>query len=245
MSTTPLAGQVVLITGASGGLGGALALACAHAGAQVVASGRNLRRLQALHARAQAQGCWIQLYPLDLEGAGPEELAQMVLAVTGEHGRLDALVHCAADFPGLTPLAVADPAAVARALHVNLTARIWLSQAALPALGASGGRLVLVADGAECGQQPYWGGYGLAQAGQHALAAMFQAELAGAGVQVLCWQPPPMPTALRARAWSHETGHVDRPEVVAQALLAVLAGGGESGAGGLTQASGAAETVRA
>lgn len=231
MSDLPLAGRVVLITGASGGLGGALALACAQAGATVVASGRHLRRLQALHARCEAAGHWIELYPLDLEGAVPEDLAQMVQAILDAHGRLDLLLQCAADFPGLTPLAQADPAAVARAIHVNLTARVWLAQAALPALQAAQGRLVLVADAAQRGQEPYWGGYGLAQAAQPALVAMLQAELANTGVAVERWSPPPMPTALRARAWSHEPGRVSRPEEVARDWVAGLGGCADSGAG--------------
>ena len=69
MSPGLLAGQVVVITGASGGLGGAMAQVCSRAGAQVVASGRHLRRLDALYQKILAEGGQVQLYPLDLEGA--------------------------------------------------------------------------------------------------------------------------------------------------------------------------------
>lgn len=220
MSARPLSGQVVLITGASGGLGGAMAEACALAGAQVVASGRHLRRLEALYQRVQVVGGQIQLYPLDLEGAQPADLQQLVDDIHNEYGRLDLLIQCAADFPGLTPLAHADPAAVARAIHVNLTARIWLVQAALPALRASAGSVVLSVDRAERGQQAYWGGYGLAQPAQHALAQMLEQELGDDVVGVQLLAPPPMPTALRARAYGHEVEAIQRPHQVAAAWLA-------------------------
>ncbi|KRG76200.1 hypothetical protein ABB30_10380 [Stenotrophomonas ginsengisoli] len=219
MSPAPLAGQVVLVTGASGGLGGAMARVCAAAGAEVVASGRHLRRLEALYQTVQQAGGAIQLYPLDLEGAQPEDLQQLIERIAAEYGRLDLLIHCAADFPGLTPLAHADPAAVARAVHVNLTARIWLTQAALPALRAVAGGVVFAVDRPERGQQAYWGGYGLAQCAQHALVQMLGLELANAGVWVQALAPAPMPTALRARAYGHEVEVIRRPDEVAASWL--------------------------
>ena len=218
-----LAGKVVLVTGASGGLGGAIARAAAGSGAQVVASGRNLRRLGQLFDQVTAAGGQIQLYPMDLEGAEPADHQQLIDALLAEYGRLDAVVHCAADFPGLTPLAHADPAAIARALHVNLTARLWLTQAALPLLQANGGRVLFVLDAAQRAQQAYWGGYGLAQAAQHGLVAMLQAETVNTGVHVLALQPGPMPTALRARAYGHEVEPIERPLTVAGRCVAMLA----------------------
>ena len=219
MSSGLLAGQVVVITGASGGLGGAMAQVCSRAGAQVVASGRHLRRLDALYQKILAEGGQIQLYPLDLEGAQPADHQQLVERVIDEYGRLDLLVHCAADFPGLTPMMHADPAALARALHVNLTARLWLTQAALPALQAASGTVVFALDQAQRGEQAYWGGYGLAQSAQHALMAMLRAELHNSRVQIHALCPPPMPTALRARAWGHEVAQISRPLEVAAAWL--------------------------
>lgn len=219
MSPGLLAGQVVLVTGASGGLGGAMVRVCAAAGAHVVASGRHLRRLDALHRQVHAAGGQVQLYPMDLEGAVPADHQQLVEAVLAEYGRLDLLVHCAADFPGLTPLQHADPAALARALHVNLTARLWLTQAALPALQQSAGRVVFAVDRRERASQAYWGGYGLAQAAQEGVVAMLRAELAGGGPCVDLLQPPPMPTALRARAYGHEVEPIRSPQQVAASWL--------------------------
>src|SRR5690606_11414851 len=99
-----LAGRVVLVTGAYGGYGRALALACAGAGARLVLLGRNARKLERVADAVEQAGGEALLYPLDLEGAAPDDYAELAARVEQGAGRLDALVHCAAHFPGLTPL---------------------------------------------------------------------------------------------------------------------------------------------
>src|SRR6478672_10167830 len=130
----PLAGRVVLITGAPGGLGSVAARACARAGATVVLLGRKVPKLNRLYDAIVAEGPEPLLYPLDLEGASPDDYAELAARIEPELGRLDGLLHCAAEFRGLTPLLHTDPAAFARAIHVNLTAPAWLTQACLPLL---------------------------------------------------------------------------------------------------------------
>ena len=223
MSVAPgLQGRVVLITGASGSLGGEMAVQLAQAGAVVIASGRNLRKLDKLHARIEAEGGICQLYPMDLAGADPEALAECIEGICGAHGGLDVLIHCAADFPGLTPLMHTDPARLAQGIHVNLTARVWLTQAALPALQQRSGVVVFVHDQPERVSSAYWGGYGAVQSAQAALAAMLDGEMAGR-VKVLGYVPSPMPTALRARAYSHEVGTIRSPEIVARECIEQIA----------------------
>ena len=133
-----LEGRVVLVVGAHGGLGEAASRACAQAGAKLVLLGRRVPKLNRLHAAIAGDGGDCTLYPLDLEGASPDDYAQMAARIGEEFGRLEGLLHCAANFRGLTPLALTDPADFARAVHVNLTARWWLTQACLPLLGAAG-----------------------------------------------------------------------------------------------------------
>src|SRR5690606_39078305 len=102
------------------------------------------------------------LYPLDLEGASPDDYAQTVGRIESELGRLDGVLHCAADFAGLTPLEHTDPAAFARALHVNLTAPWWLSQACLPLLSkAPDAALVFTVDDPARVGKAFWGGCGV------------------------------------------------------------------------------------
>lgn len=223
-----LAGRVVLVTGAHGGLGTAAARACAASGATVVLLGRKLPRLNRLYDAVARIGPEPLLYPMDLEGATPDDHAQLAARIGEELGRLDGVLHCAADFPGLTPLLHTDPAALARALHVNLTARAWLSQACLPLLAAApDSALVFVVDDPERVGRAYWGGYGLAQHAQHALVQMLQAETANSTVRVSGLQPGPLRTGLRARAYvdQHDTRAVD-PEQAAQACVTLLSPAG-------------------
>lgn len=206
-----LQGRVVLVTGAYGGLGRAVALACAQAGATPVLLGRKARKLEQVADAIGRAGGEALLYPLDMEGATPDDYAELAARLGERPGRLDGLVHCAADFTGLTPLEHTDPAAFARALHVDLTARWWLSQACMPLLRASdAGTLVFAIDSAPCAAPAYWGGYGLAQHGLEALVAMFDAETASTPLRVRALRPGPMRTPLRARAYAVEGDRLAR-----------------------------------
>lgn len=227
----PLAGRVVLLTGAYGGYGSALARACAAAGASPVLLGRSPRKLERLADALERQGCEPLLYPLDLEGAMPDDYAELAQRIGERFGRLDGLVHCAADFPGLTPLEHTDPAVFARTLHVGLTARWWLTQACLPLLRASdAGTVVLVVDPAPDAAPAYWGGYGLAQHGQEALLAMLDAETASSPLRVRVLRPGPMRTPLRARAYAADGDRLARDPALFAAdcvdLLAAQPGAG-------------------
>lgn len=223
-----LDGRVVLVSGAHGGLGSAAATACARAGATVVLLGRKLPKLNRLYDAIAAEGPEPLLYPLDLEGATPDDYAELAKRLEAELGRLDGVLHCAANFRGLTPLLQTDPAAFARAIHVNLTAPWWLSQACLPLLAkADDAALVFVLDDRERVGKANWGGYGIAQHGLESLVAMLHAELANTPVRVAGLQPGPMRTALRAMAYVEEDDRTARaPEAYAQACVTLLSAAG-------------------
>lgn len=223
--TQPLAGRVVLVAGAHGGFGSAASLACARAGATVVLLGRKVPRLNRVYD-ALAAHVEPLLYPMDLEGATPDDFADLARRIGEECGRLDALVHAIARFDGLTPFEHADPLHLARDLHVNLTAPLWLTQACLPLLGASGrGTLVWTLDDAPRSTPAYWNGYGLAQAGRAAAVAQLRAEWATRGLRVEGFSPGPMRTALRARAFTEQDDRIARdPDEAAARLAALLAG---------------------
>ncbi|HMM26270.1 MAG TPA: SDR family oxidoreductase [Pseudoxanthomonas mexicana] len=145
------------------------------------------------------------LYPLDLEGASPDDYAELADRLRAELGHLDGVLHCAVEFKGLTPLEHTDPAAFARVMHVNLTAPWWLSQACLPLLRqAQDAALVFALDDLERVGQPYWGAYGIAQHGLAAMVGMLHAELASSSVRVSALQPGPMRTGLRSRAYADD-----------------------------------------
>lgn len=197
--------RVILVSGAHGGLGSAAAVACARAGATVVLLGRKLPKLNRVYDAVAQAGAEPLLYPLDLEGASPDDYAELADRLRAELGNLDGVLHCAVEFKGLTPLEHTDPAAFARVMHVNLTAPWWLSQACLPLLRqAQDAALVFALDDLQRVGQPYWGAYGIAQHGLAAMVGMLHAELASSSVRVSALQPGPMRTGLRSRAYADD-----------------------------------------
>ena len=227
-SAKPLQDRVVLITGAHGGLGSVASMACARAGATVVLLGRRVPKLNRLHDAIAAEAAAPLLYPMDLEGATPDDHAELAARIEGEFGRLDGLLHCAADFRGLTPLEHTDPANFARALHVNLTAPWWLTQACLPLLKRSDdGAVVFALDDLARVGNAFWGGYGVAQHGLAALVPMLARELANTSVRISALQPGPMRTGLRAKAYVDDADRDARdPALYAGASVELLSSAG-------------------
>jgi NAD(P)-dependent dehydrogenase (short-subunit alcohol dehydrogenase family) len=166
------------------------------------------------------------LYPLDLAGAGPEEYQQMLSAVSDEFGGLDALVHCAARFEGLTPLEQFNPSEWLMHMQVNLNAAWLLSAMALPLLRESGaGRLYFMLEDLDRVEGAFWGPYGVAKHSLRALASQFAAENGSSGVQVLGINPGPLRSALRSRAYHSENPAMQPdPEPTARRIIKLLAG---------------------
>ena len=200
-----LADRVVLITGANGALGDAAARACAAAGASVVLLGRRVPKLQRLHDALALVGPAPAIYPLDLLGATPADYAEMAMRIGDELGRLDGVLHAAAEFHGLTPLQNTDPSDFVNALHVNVGAPMLLTQACLPLLRrAADSAVVFVMDDLKRVGRAYWGGYGIAKFALQGLIRVLADELENSTVRVAALQPGPMQTPLRARAFMTE-----------------------------------------
>lgn len=220
-----LAGRVVLITGAGDGLGAALARACGTAGAEVILLGRTVRKLEAVYdAIVAAGGPEPAIYPLDLEGATPEEYAELARRVDESLGRLDALVHNAAIVGPQTPVEHIAPLEWARVLQTNLTGPLLLTQACLPLL-RTGRQPALVFVGDER-RSAYWGAYGSSKAAQAALADILADELdTDPAVSVRWINPGPMRTGFRARAFPGALPEeAPPPEDALAPLLAAVAG---------------------
>ncbi|MCB1560101.1 MAG: SDR family NAD(P)-dependent oxidoreductase [Xanthomonadales bacterium] len=222
-----LSGRVVLVTGAHGGLGAAAALAAAKAGATVVLLGRRVPKLNRLYDRLVETGApEPAIYPLDLEGATPANYEEMAQRIEAECGRLDGILHAAADFQGLTPLALTAPEDWLRAIHVNLSAPLLLTQACLPLLKrAEDAAVVFVEEPLAQVGRAYWGGYGVAKHGLAGLVGVLRHEYEGTSVRVVALQPGPMRTPLRQRAWSAEDpAQWPNPDAYAPACVHLLSG---------------------
>lgn len=226
-----LAGRTILIAGANGALGEASAKACAAAGARLVLLGRRVPKLNRLcDAIAAAGGLAPQVYPLDLEGAGPDDYAQLADTLRTECDGLDGLVHAAAEFKGLASLENSDPIDLLRALHVNLAAPLLLTQACLPLLRASADAAVLFVldDSARVGKA-FWGGYGIAKHGVAGLISVLHDETETSNVRVHGLRPGPMRSALRSRAYFAENpGEVAEAAAYAPACVHLLSAAGAS-----------------
>ncbi len=222
-----LAGKTILITGAAGGLGAALALACAGEGAELFLLDKDRRALGELSDRVTAQaGSSPGLYPLDLAGAGIDEFNALVEIIQSEFGNLRALIHCAVEFDGLRPLHQVEPQQWLRSIQVNVNAPWLLSCACLPLLKASqSGRLFFLMDDIDKVSGAYWGPYGTSKAALAGLIRQFNEELSNTNVVVKGIDPRPMRTRFRAKVY-HAENPLDQPEpsIAARKITAMLTG---------------------
>jgi NAD(P)-dependent dehydrogenase (short-subunit alcohol dehydrogenase family) len=217
--------RVILIVGATGGLGRACALAAARAGASVVLLGRKVRALEKLYDEIAAlKLATPAIYPLDLAGATPNDYAELAQTMQRECGRLDGIVHAAAHFDGLRPAAELPPEEWMRALHVNLTAPFLLTQACLPLLQqAADASVVFVLDDPARMGRAYWGGYGAAKHALAGLASILHQETENGVVRVHALLPAPMRTTLRRTAYFGEnTLALPLPDATASAAVYLL-----------------------
>jgi NAD(P)-dependent dehydrogenase (short-subunit alcohol dehydrogenase family) len=214
--------RLALVTGASRGLGAALALALAARGWHVLAVARTQGALEDLDDRIRAAGGAATLAPLDLtDDAAPASLAR---GIHDRWGRLDLWAHAAVHAPSLTPADHVDARDLARAVALNLTATAQLLAQLAPLLRAAegAGRALFLDD--PCAGTQFCAGYGATKAAQIALARSWQAEGARIGPKVHIETPRPMPTALRARFYPGEDRArlADPAQEAARILAAVL-----------------------
>ncbi|MDE1893016.1 MAG: SDR family NAD(P)-dependent oxidoreductase [Pseudomonadota bacterium] len=217
-----LADRVVLVTGAYGGLGGAVARAVARAGATVVITGKRKRQLEKLYDAMREEGLSEPvIHPLDMEVAIPRDYEALAEGLERDFGRLDGIVHAAASFAGLTPVSMLKPDDWLRALHVNVSAPFALTQACLPLLGqASDSSVVFVLDDPDLLQRAHWGGYGASKAALERFVAILHDEHDSGPLRVHAMLPAPMRTALRRLAYFGED-IMQRPPPDATAAAAV------------------------
>ena len=224
-----LAGRTVLVTGASGALGESAARACAAAGATVVLLGRRVPKLGRLFDALVAEGAATPaIYPLDLEGATPDDYADLAEALQRDCGGIDGVLHCAAEFKGLASIENSPPEDLLRALHVNLAAPLLLTRALLPLLRQrEDAAVVFVLDDPARVGKAFWGGYGVAKHGLAGAVSVLHDETEHSTVRVHGLQPGPMRTPLRGKAYFAENpGEVPEAAAYAPACVALLAGGG-------------------
>jgi NAD(P)-dependent dehydrogenase (short-subunit alcohol dehydrogenase family) len=199
-----LKGRIALVTGATRGIGRAIALGYAQAGAHVIALGRTQGALEALDDEVfKATGEHATLVPIDLRN--PDGVDPLGQAINDRWGRLDILVGAAGLLGALTPVGHLDPKAWEQIIAVNLTANWRLIRSMDPLLRASdAGRAIFLSSGVAQKPRAFWGGYAASKAGLEALVATYADEMETTTVRALCVNPGAMRTKMRAGAYPGE-----------------------------------------
>ncbi len=198
-----LEGRVALVTGASRGIGAAVARGYAAEGADVVLAGRATGALEEVDDDIRAAGGAATLVVMDLRD-GPA-IDRLGAGLHERWGRLDILVANAGTLGRLTPVHHYDPELWEEVVAVNLNANQRLIRSMDPLLRLSGtGRAIFVTSGAARNGRPYWGAYAASKAGLEAMVRAWAAETARTGLRVNILNPGATRTAMRAAAFPGE-----------------------------------------
>jgi NAD(P)-dependent dehydrogenase (short-subunit alcohol dehydrogenase family) len=214
--------RLVLVTGASRGIGRAAAVALAEAGAHVLAVARSQKALEALYDEVSAAGGEITCAPLDLKDfAAIDHLCGVVLE---RWRKLDGLFANAGVLGAITPLGQAKPSMMEEVLAVNVMANWRLIRAFDPLLRAApAGRAVFVSSGAAHKNTAYWGPYAAAKAAMETLALTYAAEVKMTPLKVNVLNPGPVRTAMRAKAFPGEDPDtLPPPDALAPLIVKLL-----------------------
>jgi NAD(P)-dependent dehydrogenase (short-subunit alcohol dehydrogenase family) len=220
--TKPLSGQVALITGASRGLGAATAVALAEQGAHVVLIGRTVGGLEETDDKVRAVGGEAVLMPVDLSETA--KLVSLGPVLFERFGRLDIWVANAAELGQLSALPHADPKNWDRVLAVNLTANQRLAATLDPLLRkAPAGKAIFITDRTALAAKAYWSAYGATKAAIEQMAAAWAIEASVSPLKVSVFDPGPMSTKLRTKAFPGEKpGTQPGPDVAAKRLVETI-----------------------
>jgi NAD(P)-dependent dehydrogenase (short-subunit alcohol dehydrogenase family) len=195
--------RLALITGASRGIGRAVARALAREGAHVVITARTVGGLEELDDEIRADGGKATLLALDLRNG--IKIDQLGPTIYQRWGKLDMLVGNAGILGPLSPLHHVAEDAWTAVMETNLSANWRLVRTLDPLLKrAEAGRAVFVTASAASGKNAYWGPYAVSKAGLEALVKTYAHEVADSPVRVNLVDPGPVRTQLRARAYPGE-----------------------------------------
>jgi NAD(P)-dependent dehydrogenase (short-subunit alcohol dehydrogenase family) len=202
-----LNGRVILITGASDGIGKALAIQSARLGAQIIVLGRNLKKLEATYDQIESieDAPRPSIVAMDLATADADAYRSLAASVENEIGRLDGLVHNAGILGKRISIDQYDAGEWQRVIHVNLTAAFALTQVLLPILRQSEDpSLIFTSSGVGRVGRAFWGAYSVSKFGTEALAQILADENRHTPLKVNCVNPGATRTNMRLQAYPAE-----------------------------------------
>lgn len=196
---TDYSGRIILVTGASRGIGYATAKQLAAAGAHIIAIARTQGGLEDLDDEIKAAGGQCTLVPMDLKDG--DSIDRLGKALHERFGKLDGLLLNAGQLGDITPLPHIKPEDWDSVINVNLTSNYRLIRALDPLLRASdAGRVVAVTSSVAQSHRAYWGAYAISKAGLEAMANIYAQETEITSVRVNIYDPGGTRTAMRAKA---------------------------------------------
>ncbi len=218
------AGRIVLVTGATAGIGRAVAHDLVKLGATVILHGRNERALEALYQELLPLGPEPTVAQVDLERAQGPQYQALTDEIESRYGRLDGLLHNAGILGDRSPIEHYDIGLWQRVLHVNLTAPFILTRCLLPLLRQSAdASLLFTTSSVGRRGRAYWGAYAVAKAGTEGFAEVLADELEGTHIRVNLINPGATRTRMRARAYPAENPEsLAKPESITLPYLYLL-----------------------
>ena len=217
--------KIVLVTGANRGFGLAITMDLARAGATVIMLGRDLGSLEyAYDAVVDAGLTEPILYPLDLEGATPENYQELQDNILSQFGKLDGLVHNASILGAQMPIEQYDIKLWYSTLQINLSAPFMLTQFLIPALSKSNdARVIFMSSTVGREARAYWGAYSVSKFGIEGFAKTLSEELEKTHISVNTVNPGKMRTEMRRVAYpAEDSSKVPLPEEKSQAIVYLL-----------------------
>ena len=217
-----LSGKLVLVTGATRGIGRAVAIAAAAAGAELIITGRTIGALEEVDDEIKAAGSSATIVELDMKDTAA--IPRLASAIAGRWGRLDGFVANAAMLAALTPIGHLTPESWDESVAVNLTGQWHMIRAFDPLLRAApAGRAVLVTSGAAVGSRPFWAPYAATKAGLEALGRSWAGESEQTNLKINMINPGGTATKMRASAFPGENPEtLPQPADIAPAFLQLL-----------------------
>jgi NAD(P)-dependent dehydrogenase (short-subunit alcohol dehydrogenase family) len=215
----PLSDRIALVTGASRGIGAALALQLAQAGAHVVAVARTVGGLEELDDQIKAAGGSATLVPLDMKDS--DGIARLALAFSERYGRLDVLVGNAGILPTPSPLGHIEPKTWDDVMAINVAAN-WQLIRTFDALlqRSQAGRAVFVTSAVGWLARPYFGAYAASKSALDALVRTYAAECATTPVRANLFSPGQTRTRMMSIAFPGvDPETLPTPEEVAQSIM--------------------------
>jgi len=221
-----LKNRIVMVTGASDGIGKALAVHIAGLGAQVVLHGRNTKKLESVYDQITdlQDAPRPSIAVLDLATADGDAYAALVDSIEQEFGHLDGLVHNAGILGQRLSIEQYDAAEWQRVMHVNLTVPFVLTQALLPLLRRSPDpSIIFTSSGVGRVGKAFWGAYSVSKFGTEALSQILADENRHTPLRVNCINPGAVRTGMRLAAYpAEDRDTLKRPEDIMATYVYLL-----------------------